>query len=101
MKQPNLMKVCAAALCLVFAGCGGTARPRVHNANLLFDPQPGFYNAQQFAGRDLWPVAPSSFDDGEITYYRERFHDYQGDGFHGRDYFRRRFTSVRKGSSHR
>ena len=101
MKRPNLMKACAAALCVVFAGCGPTVRPRTHHASLLFDPQPGFYTAQQLAGRDLWPIAPSSFDVGEITTYRERFDDRQGDGFHGHDYFRRRFTSVRKGSSHR
>lgn len=101
MKRPNLMKVCAGALCVVFAGCGRTARPAVHNANLLFDPLPGFFSAQQLVGRDPWPIALSSFDDGEVIYYQERFQDYQGDGFHNRDYFQRRFISVRKGSSHR
>lgn len=101
MNRPHLIKVCAAALCVVIAGCSRPARPALHNAALLFDPLPGSFSAQQLAGRDLWPIAPSSFDDGEDTYYRERFYDRQGNGFHGHDYFRRRFTSVRKGSSHR
>lgn len=101
MKQPNLLKVCAAALCLVLAGCGRTARPRLYSANLLFDPLPGSFSARQLAGRNLWPTAPSSFDDGELTSYREYFYDQQGDGLLGHDYFQRRFISVRKGSRHR
>lgn len=101
MKRPNLMKVCAGALFVMLGGCSRPARPALHHANLLFDPMPGALSAQQLSGRDRWPIAESSFDDGEITYYQERFYDYQGNGYHGRDYFRRRFSAVRKGSSHR
>ena len=101
MKRPNLMKVCAGALFVIVGGCSRPARQVLHSPSLLFDPMPGAFSAQQLSGRDPWPIAESSFHDGENAYYEERFHDYLGDGYYGRDYFRRRFTAVRKGSSHR
>ncbi len=92
---------CAGVLSVVLAGCAQVPHARVYRTCLLFDPQPGADSADQFAARETWLAAPSYFDDGQVLYFRERFYDRQGDGFHAHDYFLRQFTVVREGRGHR
>ena len=78
----------------VLAGCAATrecchrnyvvvreARPAELASALLFDPTPARYDAQAFAQRSDWPSAFGYYSPGQVTYYNERFVDYQGRGW--------------------
>ena len=102
----------AITVLLIFLFATGCSESRVSgwacpvkppSPSALFDAQPGFPVASQFAFRSIWPSAASFQPVQELVEYRERFIDRQGDGFwnRGRDYVHRRFDTRRTGWGHR
>lgn len=70
---------------------------------LLFDPQPGAYDAQEFAQRSDWPSTLGFYSPGQVIYFSERIVDYQGRpwGFGGPPGTYRRADSYRAGVGYR
>ena len=86
-----------------FAGWQPPAGGRVGGlaSALLFDRQPGLYDASEFAFRNDWPATDAYYSPGEVIFYTERFVDLEGRDFHDHDHSFRRFESVREGSGYR
>ncbi|HOB76514.1 MAG TPA: hypothetical protein PKG54_18550 [Phycisphaerae bacterium] len=76
-------------------------RPAVLASALLFDPQPGHYDPQDFAMRSDWPSTPSFYSPGEAVYYSDRVVDYQGRPWSNWQGTYRRADSVRIGVGYR
>jgi len=68
---------------------------------LLFDATPSRFPASAFADRADWPSVPGRVPAGEITYYRERFVDYQSLHHPEYDYSYRRFETYREGTTYK
>ncbi len=70
-------------------------------AALLFDRITPRMPPGAFATRSDWPSIAGRYDAGEVTYYRERFVDYQSLSHPSWDYSYRRFETYREGTAYR
>ena len=78
----------------------GEAR-KVADATLLFDAWPGRWHASDLAFRSDWPSTEAYYTSGQVIWFRERFHDYQGPGIRQPDHTYRRFDTYRTGMGYR